>query len=89
MLYVERAALDNRGQLLVHGWAVSLATMMAVQVHVDEARIGAAKFGSRRDDLADAFPAYSNARTSSILALDPPCRDNRRHVDGPRTGRSV
>ncbi len=66
MLYVERAALDNRGQLLVHGWAVSLTTIMAVQVHVDEARIGAAKFGSRRDDVADAFPAYSNARTSGF-----------------------
>jgi O-antigen biosynthesis protein len=66
ILYVERAALDSRGQLLVHGWAVSLTNMVAVQVYVDEARIGAAKLGSRRDDVADAFPAYSNARTSGF-----------------------
>ena len=85
MLYVERAALDNRGQLLVHGWAVSLTAMVAVQVYVDEARIGAAKLGGRRDDVADAFPAYSNARTSGF-ALDPPCHDHRKHVDSARTG---
>jgi len=66
MLYVERAALDNRGQLLVYGWAVSLTTMVTVQVFADDVRIGAAQLGGRRDDVADAFPTYSNARMSGF-----------------------
>jgi ADP-heptose:LPS heptosyltransferase/GT2 family glycosyltransferase len=66
MLYVERAALDDGGHLLVHGWAVSLRTMVTVQVFVDETRIGAAQLGGRRDDVGDAFPAYSNGRMSGF-----------------------
>ncbi len=66
VLYVERAALDNRGQLLVYGWAVSLTTMVTVQVFADDVRIGAAQLGGRRDDVADAFPTYSNARMSGF-----------------------
>ncbi len=66
VLYVERAALDDSGQLLVHGWAVSLTAMVTVQVFVDETRISAAQLGGLRDDVANAFPAYSNARMSGF-----------------------
>ena len=66
VLYVERAALDEAGQLLVHGWAVSLTAMVAVQVFLDEVRIGAAQLGGQRDDVGSAFPAYPNARLSGF-----------------------
>ena len=66
VLYVERAALDDGGQLLVQGWAVSLAAMVTVQVFLDEQRIGAAQLGGQRDDVGLAFPAYSNARLSGF-----------------------
>ena len=66
VLYVERAALDEAGQLLVHGWAVSLTAMVAVQVFLDEARIGAAQLGGQRDDVGSAFPAYQNAQLSGF-----------------------
>ena len=61
VLYVERAALDDNGLLLVHGWAVSLTPMVAVQVFLDEARISDAQLGGQRDDVGSAFPAYPNA----------------------------
>ena len=43
VLYVERAALDDSGQVLVLGWAVSLAAMVTVQVFLNEERIGDAR----------------------------------------------
>jgi ADP-heptose:LPS heptosyltransferase/GT2 family glycosyltransferase len=66
VLYVERAALDDSGQVLVHGWAVSLTAMVTVQVFLDAERIGAAQLGGQRDDVGKAFPAYANARQSGF-----------------------
>ncbi|HEY7580005.1 MAG TPA: glycosyltransferase family 9 protein [Acetobacteraceae bacterium] len=62
VLYVERAAMDGQGQVLVHGWAVSLNPMVTIQVFVEDERIGAAQLGGRRDDIGTAFPVYPNAR---------------------------
>jgi ADP-heptose:LPS heptosyltransferase/GT2 family glycosyltransferase len=66
VMYVERAALDDTGQLLVQGWAVSLTAMVAVQVFLDGRRIGAAQLGGPRDDIVAAFPAYPNARSAGF-----------------------
>ena len=66
ILYVERAALDDSMQLLVQGWAVSRAAMVTVQVFLGEQRMGAAGLGVRRDDVAEVFPAYANARMSGF-----------------------
>ncbi len=66
LLYVERAALDDGGQLLVHGWAVSLTSVVTVQVFLDEDRVGAALIGGQRDDVGTAFPVYANASTSGF-----------------------
>ena len=66
MLYVERAALDDSGQLLVQGWVVSLTAVVTVQVFIDEENIGAAQLGGQRDDVGTAFPAYSNASLSGF-----------------------
>jgi ADP-heptose:LPS heptosyltransferase/GT2 family glycosyltransferase len=62
VLYVERAAIDPGGQVLVHGWAVSLHPMVTVQVFIDDERIGAAQLGGQRNDIGTAFPVYPNAR---------------------------
>ncbi len=78
VLYVERAALDDSGQLLVHGWAVSLTAMVTVLVFLDEERIGAAQLGGQRDDVGNAFPAYPNARTSGFSLSS----DATRSIDG-------
>ena len=67
VLYVERAALDDSGQLLVQGWVVSLTAVVAVQVFIDEENIGAAQLGGQRDDVGTAFPAYPNARLSGFM----------------------
>jgi ADP-heptose:LPS heptosyltransferase/GT2 family glycosyltransferase len=66
LMYVERATLDDRGQLLVRGWAVSLTAMVAVQVFLDGRRIGAAQLGGQRDDVGEAFSAYPNARSAGF-----------------------
>ena len=66
VLYVERAALDDTGQLLVQGWAISLTPMMTVQAFIDKERIGAARLGGQRDDVGAAFPAYPNAGLSGF-----------------------
>jgi ADP-heptose:LPS heptosyltransferase/GT2 family glycosyltransferase len=66
VLYVERAVLDDSGQLQVHGWAVSLTTMVTVQVFADDELISAAQLGGQRHDVASAFPAYPNARMSGF-----------------------
>ena len=75
MFYVEHAALDSEGNLLVHGWAIALSPVVTVQAYIGgEVRPAAAQIGGRRDDVAKAFSAYPNARTSgfSLSAhLDP------------------
>ena len=82
VLYVERAALDDSGQLLVHGWAVSLTAMVTVQVFVDEAVIGAAQLGGQRDDVGKRLPGLFECapvglhavEATSIAASDQACR---------------
>jgi ADP-heptose:LPS heptosyltransferase/GT2 family glycosyltransferase len=66
LLYVETAAMDETGLLHVIGWAIAHAQIIAVQVLLDEERLGSAQFGHRRDDIADAYPGYLNARLSGF-----------------------
>ena len=75
VLYVERAALDDRRQLLVQGWVVSHTAVVAVQVFIAEENIGAAQLGGERDDVGTAFPAYPNARQSGFMLS--------KHIDVP------
>ena len=81
VLYVERAALDDSGHLLVQGWVVSLTAVVAVQVFIDEENIGAAQLGGQRDDVGTAFPAYSNARLSGFTLS--------KHIDVPHAAVST
>ena len=66
VLYVERAALDDHGALLVIGWVISRYAMVAVQALIGEQKLDTAQLGGRRDDVANAFPAYTNARMSGF-----------------------
>jgi ADP-heptose:LPS heptosyltransferase/GT2 family glycosyltransferase len=66
VLYVERAVLDDDGQLEVHGWSIALTTMVTVQIFLGEELLGAARLGGQRVDVETAFPAYPNARMSGF-----------------------
>lgn len=66
LIYVERAALDGEGNLQIHGWAIALTTLVSVQIFADDERVSAARLGGVRDDVAGAYPAYPNARTSGF-----------------------
>lgn len=66
VLYIERGTIDGDGILAVHGWAIALAPILAVQVFADDERISKAKMGEERDDVAAAYPGYPNARLSGF-----------------------
>ena len=79
VVYVERATLDDDGQLQLQGWSIALTTLVTVQVFADEERISAARLGGARDDVASVYPAYPNARTSGF-SLTVPLGENLRHA---------
>jgi ADP-heptose:LPS heptosyltransferase/GT2 family glycosyltransferase len=66
VLYVERAALDDRGHVQVVGWAISRTAMIAIQAFVGEQKLAPAQLGQRRDDVGSTFPAYANARLAGF-----------------------
>ncbi|MGA3399264.1 MAG: glycosyltransferase family 9 protein [Acetobacteraceae bacterium] len=70
VLYVERATLDGDGNLAVHGWAVAMTAIVAVQVFAgDHQRLPATQLGGPRDDVANVYPAYPNARLSGFACI--------------------
>ncbi|HVY16124.1 MAG TPA: hypothetical protein VHB27_12945, partial [Rhodopila sp.] len=74
IVYIERAMLDQDGVLSVSGWALAMRPILALQVHADEERVGDARFGERREDVAAAHPSFPNARQSGfslVCTLDP------------------
>jgi ADP-heptose:LPS heptosyltransferase/GT2 family glycosyltransferase len=78
VMYIERGTIDGDGILSVEGWAMSLGPTLAVQIFADEERIGKAKIGGEREDVAAAFPGYPNAALSGFsltLQLDEVDRD--------------
>jgi ADP-heptose:LPS heptosyltransferase/GT2 family glycosyltransferase len=66
MIYAEHASIDPDGVLRVSGWAVSRKSLVAIQVFIDEDRIGSAAIGHQRPDVAQAHPSYANARTAGF-----------------------
>ncbi len=62
IVYLEAAEIGTDGRLRVHGWTLAQSPIVAVQILVDGARVGAAIQNRERDDVADAYPAYPNAR---------------------------
>src|SRR5665213_2444066 len=68
-LQVDSASVDGRGVLKVDGWVVCLVQVASVEIYVDDVRIGTAAFGMVRDDVADTFSSYPNARFSGFSLL--------------------
>jgi O-antigen biosynthesis protein len=66
VLYVERAALDDRGHVQLGGWAISRTAMIAIQAFVGDQKLAPAQLGQRRDDVGSTFPAYANARLAGF-----------------------
>ena len=71
VLFIERAALDPTGYLQMVGWAVSMATLVAIQVFAGEERVSSPRLGTRRDDVAGVFPSYPNALQSGFILSTP------------------
>ena len=59
---LELAEINAGGLLSVNGWTLASAPIVAVQIFADGTRIGAAVQGRERGDVAEAYPAYPNAR---------------------------
>ena len=66
MVYLEAAEIGADGRLRVHGWTLAMSPIVAVQIFVDGRRVGAALQGRERGDVAEAYPAYPNARQAGF-----------------------
>ena len=66
LLDVEMAAVDTNNVLHVRGWATAHTQIMTVQVLIDEQVVGSPPVGQMRDDIAAAYPGYSNASHSGF-----------------------
>jgi ADP-heptose:LPS heptosyltransferase/GT2 family glycosyltransferase len=67
MVYVDRAAIDASGRLLIEGWAVSLAPIVTIRILSDDRRLSSADYGRLREDVAAALPQYANALRSGFF----------------------
>ncbi len=73
IVYIEQATLDPDGLLSVSGWALAMGPILALQVYADEARVGNARQGDVRTDVAAAHPGFPNGRQSGfslVCSLD-------------------
>ncbi len=61
------AEIAGDGRLRVHGWTLASSPIVAVQIFVDGRRVGAAIQNRERGDVADAYPAYPNARHAGFV----------------------
>jgi ADP-heptose:LPS heptosyltransferase/GT2 family glycosyltransferase len=66
IIYIERAAIDPKGMLLVQGWAIALQPVTAVQIFAADELVAHATTGQARDDVAAAFSTYPNAACSGF-----------------------
>ena len=71
ILYLESATIGKDGHLQAHGWTVTASPIVAVQMFVDNTRIGAASHGRHRADVADAYPHYPDARHAGFTMRKP------------------
>jgi len=65
-LYVDSAEVDESGILHLVGWVVCLASIVSVDVFVDDETLAAAEYGKPRDDVAASHSEYPNARYSGF-----------------------
>ncbi|HYZ24395.1 MAG TPA: hypothetical protein VE690_19765, partial [Rhodopila sp.] len=66
VLYIERATIDLDGLLTLEGWAVAARPILAIHIHAGDTRLGTARLGIERDDVAAAYAAYPDARLAGF-----------------------
>ena len=77
IMYVESATITQDGILSVNGWATAFGRVVAVQIFNGSFRVGEARIGQEREDVAAVHRAYPNARSSGFsftTRLDVPNR---------------
>ncbi len=78
LMFIESATINTHGVLSVHGWAVALGPVVAVQILAGDEWVAQARIGGERDDVATVFPGYPNAGTAGFsltIKLDEASRD--------------
>lgn len=64
--FIDIAEVDSDNGLLVRGWAVAPAEIVAIQISADNKKLGLAKMGLDRSDVAENYPLYPSARNSGF-----------------------
>lgn len=59
------------GSFHLEGWAIARAGVASVEVFIDGGKVGRAYYGTRREDVAAAFPAFPNALSSGFALFVP------------------
>ncbi len=67
------------GRMTIEGWALTRSGIAGVEVHLDDARIGAAHIGLVRQDVGAAYPEWTQSLRSGFAFHCPP----RALKDGP------
>lgn len=65
------ATTDVASTLSIHGWSLAHNGVASVDIRVDDAPVGSAYYGIRRDDVANAFPGQPGALHSGFAASIP------------------
>jgi hypothetical protein len=68
-LYIDDAAVDERGILRLEGWVVCLVQLETVDAFIEDERIGEAEFGRVREDVEKARFDYPNSRFSGFVLV--------------------
>jgi ADP-heptose:LPS heptosyltransferase/GT2 family glycosyltransferase len=66
ILYVERTLLDGEASLQVYGWAVAQTPIISVQAFIGDRQIATAGVTGEREDVAQVYATYPNARISGF-----------------------
>ena len=66
LLHVERATVDQSGQVVVQGWAIALSALTTLDFFVNDDRLGAAVLGGEREDVVRSYATYPNAGRSGF-----------------------
>jgi len=69
---LDNVAMDAvAGSLSVNGWILARDGVASVDIELDDQQIAPAKFGIRREDVAEAFPGRADALHSGFAAVIP------------------
>lgn len=66
-VFAEEVRLDPAGNLQLRGWALARAPLEEVAVYLGTDRLGEARLGIERPDIAAQYPTYPNARQSGLV----------------------